>query len=111
MKITKLLTALTCLILPVAMLAQEKVTVSGTITEVSGAPVMGAGVVQKGTQNGTVTDLDGHYSLTVPVGSMIEVSCIGFTTQEFPAFSATHDMVLEEDARLLDEVVVVGYGV
>lgn len=111
MKTTRLLTLFFGLFLPLVSIAQEKVTVSGTVSEAGGVPVIGAGVVEKGTQNGTVTDLDGHYRIMVPAGSIIEISCIGFTSQEFIASEGVYDITMEEDARLLDEVVVVGYGV
>lgn len=88
------------------------VTVSGTVTDASGAPLIGAGILQKGnTSNGVISDVDGKFTLTVPAGSEIEISCIGYTSKTFKAGSVPSTVVLEEDSQLLDETVVVGYGV
>ncbi len=105
------------ILLPVVLLlswglaSAQQVRISGSVTDKGGVPVVGAGVFQKGAQsNGTVTDLDGRFSLSVPVGSMVVVSSIGYKDAELPA-SEQMSIVLEEDSQLLDEVVVVGYGV
>ncbi len=85
--------------------------VKGTVKDPTGEPVIGATVVEKGTTNGTVTDIDGNYSLEVSEGAMLEISYIGFQTQQLKA-SANKDLAitLREDTEVLEEVVVVGYG-
>lgn len=91
--------------------AQTKVTVNGNVKDAKGEPVIGAFVLEKGTLNGTLTDADGKWELTVPQGAVISVENLGYTTVEFKADqSGTHDSVLEEDALFLDDVVVVGYS-
>jgi len=88
----------------------QNIKASGTVVDETGAPMIGVGVVQKGTSNGVITDLDGKFEISVPVGSILEFSSVSFKTQEL---IATTDMqvVLVEDREMLDEVVVVGYGV
>lgn len=105
----KLLTCLLALLASVGMMAQ-KVPVTGTVTDQVG-PVIGASVVEKGTANGTMTDIDGHFSLNVSKGSVIVISSIGYATQEITVGDRTDFTVkLAEDNEFLDEVVVVGYG-
>ena len=85
--------------------------VTGTISDSQG-PVIGASVVEKGTTNGTVTDFDGNFTLNVKPGATLVVSYIGYTTQEIAVGNqANFNITLKEDNALLDEVVVVGYGV
>lgn len=89
--------------------SQRKLT--GTVTDKTGEPIIGANVVIKGTTNGTVTDIDGHYSLEVPEGATLQFSYIGYFTQEIALAGKTRiDVRLTEDTQQLDEVVVVGYG-
>ena len=90
--------------------AFAQVRVSGTVYDNNGEALAGAGVVEKGTTNGTMTDLDGKYQLTVKEGATIEVSFIGFETQEAAAKAGTLDFYLREDMNVLDDVVVIGYG-
>jgi TonB-linked SusC/RagA family outer membrane protein len=92
---------------------QDKVRVAGTVTDPTGETVIGANVVEKGnTANGTVTDIDGRFSLEVKAGATLTVSYIGYTAQEIAIGSRTTiDITLTEDTQALDEVVVVGYGV
>ena len=88
-----------------------KQTVAGTVTDAAGRPVVGATVLVKGGTIGTTTDVDGRFSLTIPAGSPLEVSFVGYSKQEVPTVGRTSlDIRLEEDAATLDEVVVVGYG-
>lgn len=90
---------------------QQDHKVTGTVVDAMG-PVIGASIVEKGTSNGTVTDLDGNYSLSVKPGATLVVSYIGYKTQEIKVGSnARIDVTLDEDNTNLDEVVVVGYGV
>lgn len=84
---------------------------SGRVTDIHNEPLIGVNIVEKGTSNGTVTDIDGRYSLSVPTDAVIIFSYIGYTAQEIPRNGrSTIDIVLNEDSELLDEVVVVGYG-
>lgn len=84
-------------------------TVSGLVVDASGEPVIGASVVEKGTTNGSITDTDGKFTLTVKPGATLKISYVGYQTQEVKA-SRTMKVVLKEDSELLSEVVVVGYG-
>ena len=89
----------------------QQITVTGVVTSsADGYGVIGAAVVEKGTTNGTVTDYDGNFVLTVNKGAVIEFSSIGYVTVEMPA--AEHmEVVLDEDSQMLEEVVVTGYTV
>lgn len=88
----------------------QNITVKGTVKDAFG-PVIGASVVQKGTTNGTMTDLNGGFTLNVPANSTIKVSFVGYKTQEVAvAGRKLIEVTLKEDTELLDEVVVVGYG-
>ncbi len=87
--------------------AQSKV--SGTITDANGEPLVGVSVIEVGTQNGAVTDMDGNYTLNVKPGAKLKISYIGFTTQTVTA-GTNKKIVLQEDNTTLNEVVVVGYG-
>lgn len=92
------------------MSAQGGYGVSGTVTDKYG-PVVGAAVVEQGTSNGTSTDMDGDYSITVTGPSaFVEISCIGYKSQTYEAASVPSTVVLEEDSQFIDEVVVIGYG-
>lgn len=105
----KLFSCLILMFLSISMMAQ-KVPVSGTVSDQTG-PVIGASVIEKGTTNGTMTDNDGHFTLTVSKGAVIEISSIGYKTQEITVGAQTNFTVtLSEDNEFLDEVVVVGYG-
>ena len=91
---------------------QQTIKVTGKVLEKSGEPIMGANVVIKGTKTGTITDLDGNFTLEgVSPSSVLQISFIGFVTKEVTVGSQTDIRVtLEEDSQALDEVVVVGYG-
>lgn len=105
------LTALLLLATSFAAIAQR--TVSGKVADATGEGIPGAGVVVRGTTNGTVTDLDGNWSLSVKDGAVVlEVSCLGYTsaTINVAPGQAKADIILEEDNLMLQETVVVGYG-
>ena len=87
-----------------------QVSVRGTVVDEEGEPVIGATIRVQGTTQGTVTDIDGVFTLSVPAGSMLSISSVGFITQEVAASAAMH-IVLHEDVMGLDELVVVGFGV
>ncbi|MDR1724516.1 MAG: TonB-dependent receptor [Tannerella sp.] len=92
------------------LFAQTRV-VKGNVTDTGGEPVIGAGVVVKGTTNGTITDAEGGFTLTVSSSATIQVSYIGYKTQEIAVGNRTTlNIVLEEDEQQLDEVVVVAFG-
>ncbi len=88
----------------------QDITVKGTVNDAFGDPVMGATVLQVGTTNGCVTDLDGNFSLKAPEGAILRFSFIGYRSQEHPA-AANMTITLEEDSEMLEDVVVIGYGV
>ena len=91
---------------------QQQKVVKGTVTDVTGLAVIGANVFVKGTTSGTITDMDGKYVLNnVPDDAILVFSYIGFLEQEIKvAGKATIDVLLKEDSKKLDEVVIVGYG-
>lgn len=85
--------------------------ITGIIKDQNGEPIIGANIVEKGTMNGTITDMNGQYSLEVGANSILVVSYIGYVTQEKPVGNTnTLDVLLKEDTETLDEVIVIGYG-
>ncbi len=95
-----------------AELSSQQVVISGSVTDATGSPLPGVTVLEMGTSNGTVTDVDGTYSITVASGeAVLSFSFIGYLTKKVQvADRKTIDVTLEEDIQSLDEVVVVGYG-
>src|SRR5690606_21043297 len=91
----------------------EQQQVTGTVTDAqTGAPVPGANIVEKGTTNGTTTDFDGNYAITVNAGASLEISSVGYKSLEIAVGGqATLDLSLDPDVTALEEIVVVGYGV
>lgn len=97
--------------MPAVNAVQQQGIVKGTVVDTQGEPIIGASVTIKGGTVGTITDIDGNFSLTVPAGSQIVVSFIGYTRQFVtPKAGQALKIVLKEDTKTLDEVVVVGYG-
>ena len=94
-------------------LVSQSKTVTGVVLDAANIPVIGANVIVKGTTNGTVTDMDGKFSLqNVPENAVLQISYIGYLDQEIPVSGkSTVQVLLKEDTQKLDEVVVVGYGV
>ena len=92
--------------------AQDKFQVRGTVLDENGESIIGAGVMEKGTTNGAITDIDGKYVLTVSsANAVLEVSFIGYTTETAPVGGrAVIDFTLKEDSTVLEEVMVIGYG-
>lgn len=91
--------------------SQQKKTITGTIVDPSGMPVIGANVMVKGTTNGTITDMEGKFSLEVASGATLVVSYVGYSNQEIKIGNQTKlSIVLKEDSEALDELVVVGFG-
>ncbi len=100
---------LLCLI-PIWAFAQN-ITVKGTVKDGAGETIIGASVVEKGTTNGTITDFDGNFTLNVPSNSTLQISFVGYKTQEVAVSGKTTiNVTLSEDTQMLDDVVVVGYG-
>lgn len=93
------------------MVVQQSKTITGVVSDEFG-PVAGANVIVKGTTNGTMTDMNGQFTLSdVPVGAVLQVSFIGYLTQDIKIENqSTVNVILKEDSQALDEVVVVGYG-
>jgi len=86
--------------------------VTGIILDEFGEPVIGASILLVGTLNGVITDIDGNFSIEAPANGVLKISYIGYTTQEFPVGNETYfRVILKEDEKVLDEIVVVGYGV
>ena len=91
---------------------QQKQSVSGTIKDPVGEPVIGASILEKGTTNGTITDFDGNFTLNVAPGATLVISYIGYKNQEMKVIPGKSlNIILQEDTETLEEVVVVGYGV
>ena len=110
---SKIITCLAMLITGLPLMAQEnEITVTGKVTDQTGLPVIGASIIESGTQNGAITDLDGNYTLEVEDGATLTVSSIGFKDSQIIVTSGqtVYNVTLAEDRELLDEVVVVGYG-
>ena len=96
-------------VVPDAVQQDNKIT--GTVLDPTGMPVIGANIMIKGTTNGTITDMDGKFSLDVPKGATLVVTYVGYTNQELQVGSQkTLSITLKEDSEALDELVVVGYG-
>lgn len=99
------------LILSALTLNAQSLQFSGTVKDGTGEPLGGVMVLEQGTGNGTVTDLDGNYTLSAPKGATIEFSCLGLATKSFTFTGQPRiDVTLEEDTLFLEDVVVVGYG-
>ena len=91
---------------------QQKKTITGTIVDAAGVPIIGANIIETGTTNGTVTDVDGKFSLSVDNKASIHISYIGYLEQDINTERKTSfDITLLEDTKALDELVVIGYGV
>ena len=109
MKQKRYLLMLLAFLMSVATFAQKQ-NFSGTVIDAMGEPVIGASVVQKGTSNGAITDLDGQFTISAEPGATLVISFVGYTTQELKA-SPNMRVVLNDDTQLLNDVVVIGYGV
>ncbi|WP_339654483.1 TonB-dependent receptor [uncultured Salegentibacter sp.] len=106
----KLLLTFIVVFLPYIMLGQETIEITGTVTDNS-MSLPGVNIVEKGTNNGTMTDFDGNYTIQTPSNAVLVISYMGYATKEIEVNGKTNiDIVLEQDAAALDEVVVVGFG-
>lgn len=90
---------------------QSEQKITGTVMDTNSEPVIGANVLVKGTTNGVITDVNGNFELTIPKGAVLQISFIGYATQEIKVTgSSVYTIRLAEDSEALEEVVVVGYG-
>lgn len=91
---------------------KKKKTVKGSVKDAKGAPIIGANIIVKGTTIGTISDMDGNFYLEVPEGGSLQISYIGFNTQDISVLGQDNlTVTLGEDSEALDEVVVIGYGI
>lgn len=90
---------------------QQSKKVQGVVIDAAGAPIIGANVMVKGTTNGTITDLDGKFVIDIPNGAILEISYIGYISQEIKPTNSNISITLKEDTQNLEEVIVVGYGI
>lgn len=98
------------LLLPLCMSAQQ-INLKGIVKDAFGEGIPGASVVEKGTSNGTVAEADGSFTLKASQGAVLEISCVSYVTEEVKVDSRTYyEVVLRDDAELLSEVLVIGYG-
>lgn len=88
----------------------QSTVVKGVVTDKQGEPLIGVNVVEKGTTNGNITDLDGNFTITVEKGRTLVFSYVGFISQEVKVTSNSMNITLLDDSQSLEEVVVVGYG-
>ena len=96
---------------PGSSVIQEKVTITGTVKDETGASLPGTTIMEKGTSNGTITDANGHYSIVVAQGATLVISFVGMETQELVVGNQTLiDVVLKISAVEIEEVVSIGYG-
>ena len=106
----RMMVCLIGMLLPMCMFAQQ-ITVQGVVKDQTGETVIGASVMEKGTTNGTITGIDGDFSLNMSPNGTLVVSFVGYKTQEVQVQGQKQlQVVLSEDAEMLDEVVVIGYG-
>lgn len=106
----RMMACLIGMLLPMCMFAQQ-ITVQGVVKDQTGETVIGASVMEKGTTNGTITGIDGDFSLNMSSNGTLVVSFVGYKTQEVQVKGQKQlQVVLSEDAEMLDEVVVIGYG-
>lgn len=100
---------LTILLITILTARAQTNRVAGVVVDVNNEPIIGANIVEKGTGNGTMSDLDGKFTLQVDNGKILEVSYLGMTTKQVAASNEYMTIVLEENTELLEEVVVIGY--
>lgn len=96
----------------ISAIVQQTKKITGNVTNESGQPIIGATVLEKGhTSNGTISDIDGNFTITVPANATLTISYIGYMTQEIKVgYQTSFKIVLKDDTKALDEIIVVGYG-
>lgn len=109
---SRLYCAVTCILLCLfSETFAQTINVKGTVKDQEGSPLPGANVVLKGTTNGTITDIEGGFTITVPPDGVLAISFIGYNTQEVPVINRTEiTITLQENKQVLSDVVVIGYG-
>lgn len=106
-----ILSLLFCCMFAINMYGQQEIKVSGTVVDNGGEPIIGASVQPVGTTTGTITDIDGNFTLSAPSNGQLKITYVGYKEQIVSINNRTSiSVVLEEDSELLDEVVVIGYG-
>lgn len=106
----KLIPLVIGMLLPLCLHAQQ-INVTGVVRDISGMGIPGASVIEKGTSNGTIADVDGTFSIKVPANAVLQISCMSYLTVEENVGSRSFiEVVLKDDTELLDEVLVIGYG-
>ncbi len=96
---------------PVNIVQQTKKQISGKVVDIQGEPLIGANIIETGTTNGTVTDIDGNFSLQVENNAVLRITYIGYLEQSISTVGkTTFNIVLKEDTKSLDELIVIGYG-
>lgn len=91
---------------------QKQITVKGVVTDMRGEPIIGASVVEKGTTNGTITDLDGNFTLKVPSDAIINITYVGYQPQSLSVSGqTTFKIKMEEESMALEQVVVTAMGI
>ncbi len=110
--IRRLSATLLCCLIGIGLLHAQPITVTGTVTSASdGEPLIGASVLVKGTNVGAATDIDGNFTIQAEIGATVAFSYVGYISREVKVTGNRLDVALQEDSEVLDEVVVVGYGV
>ena len=109
-KLTHLFGIMALLLLTAGQSFAQNLRVQGRVLDELGEGLIGAGVIVQGTLQGTVTDVDGNYEISVPQGATLEFSCVGYMTQQVPVTGARLDVTMQPDTRLIDESVVIAYG-
>ena len=109
-KLTHLFGLMVLLLLTAGQSFAQNLRVQGRVLDELGEGLIGAGVIIQGTTQGTITDVDGNYELSVPQGATLEFSCVGYATQAIKVTGTRLDVTLAPDTRLIDESVVVAYG-
>jgi TonB-linked SusC/RagA family outer membrane protein len=95
---------------PEMIVQQQKITVKGFVKDNFGEPVIGVNIVEKGTTNGTTTDFEGNFTISVAEGALLEISFIGYVRQEVTVRGSSLTVTLQEDTQMLEEVVITGFG-
>ncbi len=109
-KLTHLFGLMALMLLTSVQSFAQNLQVQGRVLDELGGGLIGAGVVIQGTTQGTITDIDGNFTISVPKGSTLEISCVGYVTQAFQVTGTRLDVTLQPDSRLIDESVVIAYG-
>lgn len=100
-----------CLLLAATPSFSQNKTVTGTVTDATGEPLIGASVLQQGTSNGVITNIDGEYSIQVPPEAILEFSYVGMVKQSIKVGNrSVIDVQMHDDSQMLAETVVIGYG-